>query len=180
MVRINGAIGSVRTSSTMGWVAIGVCALMVVMGGIFAAVAYDNYRDGEATKAWPATSGEILSSSVDQEVRQERQDNGTIRERRTYRPVISYSYTIQGVEYTGHRIRADDSGGSRDKAFDTMNAYPVGSIVDVYYDPADPASSVLRQGADPVAVWLFGGIGSLFLVLGVVGVVGTTVVRRGM
>ena len=39
---------------------------------------------------------------------------------------------------------------------------------------------VTAQGADPVAVWLFGGIGGLFFVLGLVGVVGTTVLRRGM
>ena len=40
--------------------------------------------------------------------------------------------------------------------------------------------SQYADGADPVAVWLFGGIGGLFLVLGLVGVIGMTVFRRGM
>lgn len=180
MASFNVSVGRTRRIANTKWVVIGISAVMILVGGVLGAVAYDNYRDGEATKAWPSTSGEILSAQVDQDVRTERQDNGTIRERRTYRPLVTYSYTIQGVEYTGNRIRADDSGGDRDKAFDTINSYPVGSIVDVFYDPADPGSAVLRQGADTVAVWLFGGIGGLFVVLGLVGVVGTTVLGRGM
>jgi hypothetical protein len=180
MVRFNGVAGSVRRSSTARWVVVAVGAVMVLMGGIFGAVAYDNYRDGEATKAWPSTSGQILTANVDEEERRDRDSDGRIRTRYTYTPRISYAYTIQGVEYTGHRIRADDSGGDRDKAFDTINDFPVGSIVNVYYDPSDPGSSVLKQGADPVAVWVFGGVGGVFMILGLVGVVGTTVLRRGV
>ena len=172
--------GAVRQSSTAKWVVAGVGALMIVMGGVFGAVAADNYRDGEATKAWPSTTGQILTADVDEEVRRERRDNGSYRERRTYTPRITYAYTIQGIEYTGHRIRTDDSGGDRDKAFDTINEYPVGSTVDVFYDPENPDSAVLKQGADTVAVWVFGGVGGLFVVLGLVGVVGATVFRRGM
>lgn len=180
MARLNVSLGGTRRITNAKWIVIGVCAVMTLLGGILSAVAYDTHRDGEATKAWPSTSGEILSSRVDQDVRQERQDNGTIRERTTYRADITYSYTIQGVKYTGHRIRADDTGGDRDKAYDTVNEYPVGSIVDVFYDPADPGSSVLRQGADTVAVWMFGGIGGLFVVLGLVGLGSTAILGRGM
>jgi hypothetical protein len=129
---------------------------------------------------WPSTSGQILTANVDEEERRDRDSDGRTRTRYTYTPRISYAYTIQGVEYTGHRIRADDSGGDRDKAFDTINDFPVGSIVNVYYDPSDPGSSVLKQGADSVAVWVFGGVGGVFMIVGLVGVVGTTVLRRGV
>jgi hypothetical protein len=171
--------GVARQSSTAKWVVTAVGALMIVMGGVFGAVAADNYRDGEATKAWPSTTGQILTVGVDEDVRRERRDNGSYRERRTYTPMVTYAYTIQGTEYTGHRIRADASGGDRDKAFDTINEYPVGSLVDVFYDPEHPDAAVLKQGADTVAVWLFGGVGGIFVVLGLVGVVGATVLRRG-
>lgn len=176
MIRFRGSPGA----STAKWVIAGVAAVLILIGGVFAAIAYDNYQDGEATKAWPSTSGEVLSANVEEKERRERDSDGRSRTRYTYTPRVTYAYTIQGVDYTGHRIRADDSGGDRDKAFDTINDFPVGSTVDVYYDPSNPSSSVLRQGADPVAVWLFGGIGGLFLVLGLVGVIGMTVFRRGM
>ena len=180
MAALSVRFGAMRQSSTAKWVVAGVGALMIVMGGVFGAVAADNYRDGEATKAWPSTTGHILTADVEEDSRRERRDNGSYRTRYTYTPRITYAYTIQGIEYTGHRIRADDSGGDRDKAFDTINEYPVGSLVDVFYDPENPDSAVLKQGADTVAVWLFGGVGGLFVVLGLVGVVGATVLRRGM
>lgn len=176
MMRFRSSLGR---STNAKWVVIAMAAIMLLIGGVFSAIAYDNYRDGEETKAWPSTSGEIRSAEVEEEERRERQDNGGYRTRYTYTPRVTYAYTIQGVEYTGHRIRADDSGGGRDKAYDTINDFPVGSIVDVYYDPSDPSSSVLRQGADPVAVWVFGGIGGLLLVLSLVGVGWATMFRRG-
>ena len=179
MASFNVSYGRYRTFSNAKWIVAAVAAIMILIGGVLSAVAYDNYRDGEETKAWPATTGEILSADVEEEERRDRRDNGTYRTRYTYTPRVTYAYTIQGIEYTGHRIRADDSGGDRDKAFDTINDYPVGSIVDVFYDPGDPRSSVLKQGSDPVSVWVFGGIGGLFLALGLAGVGWMTLFRRG-
>lgn len=179
MATFNVSLGRTRRIANTKWVVIGICAVMILVGGVLGAVAYDTHRDGEATKAWPSTSGEILSSRVEEEERRDRDSDGRNRTRYTYTARVTYAYTIQGIDYTGHRIRADDTGGDRDKAFDTINDFPVGSTVDVYYDPSDPASSVLRQGADPVAVWLFVGIGALFVVLGLAGAVGTTIFRRG-
>lgn len=179
MASVNDSFGRVLASSNAKWVVIGVCALMIVMGGVFSAVAADAYRDGEATRAWPSTTGQILTADVEESVRQERRDNGSYRERRTYTPKVTYAYAIQGVDLAGHRIRADDMGGDRDHAFDAINEYPVGSIVDVYYNPDDPGSSVLQPGADTRAVWLFGGMGGLFVILGLAGLIRMTLVRRG-
>lgn len=169
MTNSNGLFARLRASSMAMWVVLGVGLTLTLMGGVFAAVAADSYRDGEETKSWPSTTGEVLSADVEENERRERDDNGSTRTRRTYTPMVTYAYEVDGTAYTGHRIRADDMGGDRDRAFDVVNDYPVGSIATVYYDPDDPGSAVLRQGADPVAVYLFGGIGGLFLLIGLAG-----------
>jgi hypothetical protein len=178
VTRTNGGLNRLRASVTVIWVVLGVGAVMILMGGIFGAVAADSYRDGEETRRWTETTGEILSADVETEERRDRRSNGSMRTRTSYTPVVTYGYEVDGVAYTGHRIRADDVGGDRERAFDTINDYPVGSVTTVYYDPDNPGSAVLKQGADPVAVYLFGGVGGLFLVLGLAGVVGALVMRR--
>jgi hypothetical protein len=60
---------------------------------------------------------------------------------------IGYSYTVNGMDYTGLRYRYDDRNGSFDYSAVT-NALPRGSAQRIYYDPANPADSVLVPGLD--------------------------------
>jgi hypothetical protein len=58
---------------------------------------------------------------------------------------IGYSYTVNGMDYTGLRYRYDDRNGAFDYSAVT-NALPRGSRQRVYYDPDSPADSVLVPG----------------------------------
>jgi hypothetical protein len=58
---------------------------------------------------------------------------------------IGYSYTVNGMDYTGRRYRYDDRNGAFDYKAIT-NALPRGSQQTVYYDAANPADSVLSPG----------------------------------
>jgi hypothetical protein len=56
--------------------------------------------------------------------------------------------TRSGGEFTGHRIRASDGEyGSRDGAVRAIQGLAPGQRVAVYFDPDEPARSVLRPGA---------------------------------
>jgi hypothetical protein len=58
-----------------------------------------------------------------------------------------YNYTVNGVDYTGHRYRYDD----RNAAFeyeDAAKAFPNWSARTVYYDAANPEDSLLDPGLD--------------------------------
>ncbi len=153
------------------------------LAAIMLAMGVEGYRDGKATESWPSTTARILSSEVREDVETSRDSGGMRRTKTTYRPALRYEYAIDGRTYQGYRIKADDYGGSASRAYNAVNRYPVGAEVTVYYDPADPGQAVLEQGADGTAVYLFGGVGVLFSVIGLgalafVGVSSRRITRR--
>jgi hypothetical protein len=60
---------------------------------------------------------------------------------------LAYSYTVNGLNYTGRRYRYDDRNGSFDYRAVT-NAFPPGSRQRVHYNSANPADAVLAPGLD--------------------------------
>lgn len=141
-------------------------AIFVLVGGFALALGVNDYRDGEATKSWPSTTAMVLSSEIHEDTDTTRNANGRSRTRTTYRTEVRYEYTIDGSTYQGDQIKTGDYSGSQGRANDTVNRYPAGANMTVYYDPVDPGHAVLERGADRTGVYLFGGIGAGFAVIG--------------
>ncbi len=116
--------------------------------------------DAWASSEWPSVAGTIKES----EVRQERHE-GKLH----HSAGIHYEYQIDGqtlggdTVWFGGNFSSTDSGSARK----TVNRYPVGEQVDVYYNPEDPTNSVLEPGAHLSSYAVF-GIGLAFLFVGVV------------
>jgi Protein of unknown function (DUF3592) len=70
---------------------------------------------------------------------------------------MSYSYSVNGVGYKGSQYRYDDRNGAFDYRSIT-NSFRRGSLTTVYYNPANPADSVLSPGLDgcDLLLMLFG------------------------
>lgn len=86
------------------------------------------------TTSWPSTLGVVEQSSV-QPIGRSGPDEAR----------VSYRYVVAGRSYTGTRIGyalPSSDAGARTLA----NRYSQGSEVRVYYDPGDPADSVLLPG----------------------------------
>ncbi|MEX2026917.1 MAG: DUF3592 domain-containing protein [Pirellulaceae bacterium] len=66
----------------------------------------------------------------------------------TYDAKIRYEYVAQGQSHRGDTIRnfSMRMNGGRQEAKRSVNRYPVGKRVVVYYDPARPSQSVLERG----------------------------------
>lgn len=92
------------------------------------------------TANWPTVKGEVTSSSVSSH----RGSKGG----RTYKPEVSYRYSVAGVAYTSDSITLcmsfSESGGGYARR--TVAAFPAGKTVAVYYDPTSPGVSVLFNG----------------------------------
>jgi hypothetical protein len=59
-------------------------------------------------------------------------------------PLVEYEFSVAGQTWRGNRISiGEDSGGANTEA--TLQRYPIGAVVSVYYDPADPKKSVLER-----------------------------------
>jgi hypothetical protein len=120
-----------------------------------------NVLDGRASLRWVAVDAEIVSSSLEQGVEARTG-------RKQWRPTVHYRYAWQGVPYEGRRLSfglntfPDASGGAEA----VQMRYAPGSRHPAFVDPDDPSSSVLTPGMDVLVLFL-GGIGLLFIIVGV-------------
>jgi len=105
---------------------------------------------------WPTTPGEIISSDFDVS----SDSDGT-----TYRTKLSYTYNVNGRDYTNKKI-AFGYAGSSSQTFhrNIYDALPVNSQIAVRYDPVDPARAVLSFGVHQSIKFflLFGATWTLF------------------
>jgi len=60
---------------------------------------------------------------------------------------IEYNYTVDGVDYTGHRYRYDDHNVTLEWDA-TVEEHPRWSFQTVYYNPKNPADALLQPGVD--------------------------------
>lgn len=97
-----------------------------------------------ASQNWPSTTGRILFSSVEQR----RTSNARGGYSTSYYPVVRYDYTVNGQQYQGGTINFGQVGlGSYNAVAQKAAQYPVGSMVQVYYNPENPADAVLDRAA---------------------------------
>jgi len=121
---------------------------LIVGGVLLVGGYYLAYRVGKpirdqaaASVTWPTTDGRITASRVE---RVKKAGDGQA----TYTADISYDYALDGRTFAGERVWfGDDYSASDASAFRAaVSRYPVGQAVKVYYDPAEPAESVLEPG----------------------------------
>jgi hypothetical protein len=104
---------------------------LMVWGGIV-------LRNASVSKEWPAVQGEIVSSYVDSS----SDEDGT-----TYSADIEFQYVVDDRRLTADTVNFGEYGSSnRNHAADIVAKYPVGKMVTVYYDPAEPETAVLEPG----------------------------------
>jgi len=96
-------------------------------------------QDARASASWPSVEGRVISS----EVTRSTDADGAV----SYSPEVTYSYTVENASYTNGRIKfGENAYGNRNKAEEIAANYPVGRTVTVYYEPEQPALSVLEPG----------------------------------
>ncbi len=94
---------------------------------------------------WPTQQGQILISTIDTTFSSGGGDSVTSST--SYHPVVVYAYTVDAVRYEGKRITFGDHATEENKrAQDIIAEYPTGSIIEVFYKPQSPSTSVLIPG----------------------------------
>jgi hypothetical protein len=119
--------------------------VFVILGSVFLALLFTGTWQGKASLQWPTVEGEIVESFVSEEY-----DEG-----RCYRPKIRYRYQVNDQEYTSELTTFKAYWLVRKTAEKMVDRYPVGSRVQVHYNPRRPKQAVLEPGASlPPAVAL--------------------------
>lgn len=116
------------------------CTVVPIGAVIWFIVKRKNQRDAlqQASLSWRRTQGRVLKSRVEV-------SGGEVA---SVSPYVLYEYEVHGQMYQSVQIQAGDrfmrSGSSRD-AYETVDKYPVGATVTVYYDPSNPAEAALER-----------------------------------
>ena len=95
------------------------------------------------TETWVRTTGMIYSAES---------RNALGARRGFYTPEVSYAYSA-GVRHVGNKLsNADLPVLSEAEVEDLLQDLPAGTVVDVFYDPEQPADAVLITGF-PDTLW---------------------------
>ena len=92
----------------------------------------------QSSLSWVPTTGIVLKARV------EVSGGDTT----TVMPRVIYEYRVGAVDYENDQIRAGDRHwkvSNSQEAYDTVDRYPVGKEVTVYYNPRDHAQSALER-----------------------------------
>lgn len=139
--------------------------LMVALGAAFVfllPIGYDSTVKQYAAKSWPVTQGTVVHSSV-REGEGDGEDAGP-----TYNAKVSVEYNVNGQSYRINEIyfsQANAWTSNRSHATRASRTYQQGRQVDVYFDPARPASATLEPGLKPWNVVIV-SLGVLFGLFG--------------
>jgi hypothetical protein len=123
----------------------GACAVIVPLAlvGALGFFLYRRYQQGnmarQSAQTWPSITGTVLSSTI--QIRHSGRSSSDF-------PVVVYEYEVNGKPYQSQRIKAGDqffSARILGQAQATVERYPVGSRVTVYYNPANPGESALER-----------------------------------
>jgi hypothetical protein len=90
------------------------------------------------SQTWAATAGKVIKSRVEV----------TGGEVASVDPRVIYEYEVRGRKYQNDQIKAGDkywASGTSQEAYQTIDRYPVGMDVTVYYNPDNPAEASLER-----------------------------------
>jgi Protein of unknown function (DUF3592) len=105
----------------------------MALAAIFGVILMIQSSKRKAAAKWSAVQGRIVSAQVYRDT----DSDGDTRDQ----PIITYEYVVNGQTFHSKRVKF----GFTPKTNPTMAKYPAGSVVQVFYDPAKPADSVLER-----------------------------------
>jgi hypothetical protein len=124
-------------------------------------------KQAREAATWPAVTGRVVTAQI---VEGRYNDNRSGNVIHTYRPEVTYSYSVGGAEHVGSRLAFGKIlyyQPTEAEAF--MNAHGQGAQVQVYHDPAAPKEAVLDRDPAHAAKLVFA---DAFMLIGGLALVG--------
>lgn len=128
-------------------------------GGLLLVYGVGLVREARTARTWSHTTGRII--------RAEAEVIGREKNKTTYAPAVGYVYEVAGQRHEGSRLTfVPQNTISPAQVRAWLAPYPTGGEVRVYYDPRNPASSVLVPTTNGTE-WAYAVGGGALLALGV-------------
>lgn len=139
------------------YIAPSVIGLLLFLFGWF------QFRKVRASRSWPSVQGRIVAAKVDSSVSRGGEDEADTT---SFFPAIQYEYQVGSELYRSDRIAFNQTAyQNNQKAEQALRAFPVGGIVQVFYNPAQPSAAVLERKAPAGLVLMV--LGALMLAAGI-------------
>ena len=123
---------------------------------------YTFWKGSNIAKNWPTTSGTVTTSQI----------NLSQGSRVRYSGWVVFGYQVGAQEYSASTVSTAElmqiSSHGKAEAENKVARYPVGAVVTVFYDPADPKRAVLEHKGDfslAILGLVFIGFAALFILL---------------
>lgn len=127
-----------------------------------------NAKQAQAAKDWASATGNVVSLEI---VEGQNRSSETQQVIRTYRPEVTYSYTVGGKEFKSSRIAFGKIlyyQSAEAEAF--KSKYGQGAQVPVFYDPAAPDQAVLDRDPSHATKLVFADYGMMIFGLVLLGI----------
>ena len=138
-----------------GWRAAGYFFLLLIITLIIWIITKQLFW-GLNSYRWPHVLGQITKSEIETRWRE--------GSRKTYWPIVQYSYEINGRRFMGDTIFFVQDGVGLSWSKKKISLYKPGRPVSVYYDPNNKSRSVLEPGISLLGI-LLTVTGSLIFIL---------------
>jgi Protein of unknown function (DUF3592) len=104
---------------------------------------------------WRPTPATVVSSDVGY-VRNSK--GGT-----TWKPVIKYTYSVSGAEYSSYRVAALEQSASQNWALSISRRFPAGAAITAWYDPRKPSDAIIDRHLATIPFIMMGIMGGVLL-----------------
>jgi hypothetical protein len=140
------------------WFGIGLLVLFGGIGFLLILIGLINADKADVTHEWPVVQGVVTQSSMRAHRSHHTHRHGGIHTYYSYEPIVEYNYTVNGAHYTSARIGYGAYRFNHAKCQEFLSQYPIGAMVQVYYDPQQPQAAVLETGAHGlIGLYIVGG-----------------------
>lgn len=136
--------------------------VLLFIGLIFLVIGLVALKRAKTAQSWPAIPGTVLSSTVVEHISTDSEGSTST----SYEPKVEYQYSVMGQPYTAKRIAFGANSFPYNKAAEIAARYPVGSQVNVHYNPDKVKDATLETNASGGK--LFTILGGIFAAIGLV------------
>mgnify|MGYP000907470234 CR=1 FL=1 len=135
-----------------------ITAAFILLGSWMLYRAYAPRLKAKQAMNWPTTEAEIVETDVEED----RARSATGKANIAFVPIVRYQFQVNGKKYDGDHITFARAGYDFLDASNIRDQFAVAQKVPVFYNPANPAESVLKPKA---TIGMFSRIPGYFVTL---------------